>query len=91
MLRVTTTSMSLPPTNIPLSNAPSFASTNYDRQIAQCYALGEYQSVTTANGSLLLGWGDTRNLITEPANSADPISGQTHPQEDVFFQQVKAQ
>jgi hypothetical protein len=91
MLRVTTTSMNLPPTNIPLSNAPAFASTNYDRQIAQCYALGEYQSVISANGSVYVGWGDTRNTITEPVNSLNPISGQTHPQEDVFFQKVKAQ
>jgi hypothetical protein len=91
MLRVTPSSMNLPPTNIPLSNSPSFAATNYDRQIAVCYALGEYQSVTTANGSVYVGWGDTRNSITEPISSLNPISGQTHPQEDVFFQTVKAQ
>jgi hypothetical protein len=90
-LRVTSSSMNLPPTNIPLSNAPSFNATNYDRQIAVCYALGEYQSVTTANGSVYVGWGDTRNLIKEPISSLNPISGQTHPQEDVFFQKVKAQ
>jgi hypothetical protein len=90
-LRVTSTSMNLPPTNIRLSNAPAFNATNYDRQIAVCYALGEYQSVTAANGSVYVGWGDTRNLITEPVNALDPISGQTHPQEDVFFQKVKAQ
>jgi hypothetical protein len=91
MLRVTPSSMTLPPTNIRLTNAPNYTSTNYDRQIQQCYALGEYQSVTTANGSVYVGWGDTRNTITEPVNSLNPISGQTHPQEDVFFQQVKAQ
>jgi hypothetical protein len=90
-VRVTSTSMDLPPTNIPLSNAPAFLATNYDRQIAVCYALGEYQSVTTANGSVYAGWGDTRNLVTEPVNALNPISGQTHPQEDVFFQKVKAQ
>jgi len=89
--RVTSMSMNLPPTNIPLSNAPAFAATNYDRQIAVCYALGEYQSVTTANGTVYAGWGDTRNQITEPTNSLDPISGQTHAEEDVFFQKVKAQ
>jgi hypothetical protein len=89
-VRVTSTSFDLPPTNIPLSNSPSFAATNYDRQIAVCYALGEYQSVTTANGSVYVGWGDARNLITEPVNALDPISGQTHPEEDVFFQKVKA-
>src|SRR5262249_39975830 len=36
-VRVTDTSSFLPPTNIPLSNAPVFAATNYDRQIAVCY------------------------------------------------------
>jgi hypothetical protein len=90
-VRVTSTSFNLPPTNIPLSNAPNFTATNYDRQIAVCYALGEYQSVTTANGSVYVGWGDMRNQITEPINALNPISGQTHPQEDVFFQKVKAQ
>jgi hypothetical protein len=90
-VRVTSTSFSLPPTNIPLSNAPNFSATNFDRQIAVCYSLGEYQSVTTANGSVYVSWGDARNLITEPVNSLDPISGQTHPKQDVFFQKVKAQ
>jgi hypothetical protein len=90
-VRVTSTSFNLPPTNIPLSSAPTFSATNYDRQIAVCYALGEYQSVTTANGSVNVSWGDMRNLITEPVNALDPISGQTHPKEDVFYQQVKAQ
>jgi hypothetical protein len=90
-VRVTSRSMNLPPTNIPLLNAPMFSATNYDRNIAVCYALGEYQSVTTANGSVYAGWGDTRNSVTEPVNALDPISGQTHPQEDVFFQKVKAQ
>lgn len=91
-LRVTSTSFNLPPTNIPVPTAAQpYLTTNYDRQIAQCYALGEYQSVTTANGSVYVGWGDMRNLITEPVNALDPISGQTHSQEDVFFQKVKAQ
>jgi len=81
----------LPPTNIPLTGKPFFLATNYDRLIAQCYALGEYQSVVTANGSVYAAWGDMRNLIKEPVNPLDPISGQTHPQEDVFFQEVKAQ
>ena len=91
-LRVSSESFHLPPTNIPIpSVAQPFATTNYDRQIATCYALGEYQSVTTANGSVYAGWGDMRNQITEPVNALDPISGQTHSEEDVFFQKVKAQ
>jgi hypothetical protein len=90
-VRVTSTSFDLPPTNVPLTNSPSFSATNYDRNIAVCYALGEYQSVTTANGSVYAAWGDMRNLITQPVNALDPISGQIHPQEDVFFQKIKAQ
>ncbi len=89
MVRITETSFHLPPTNIPLSNAPLFAATNFDRQIAVCYSLGEYQSVTTSNASIYVAWGDARNKITEPLNTLDPISGQTHPQQDVFFQRVK--
>ena len=90
-VRVTSTSFDLPPSNIRLSNSPSFNATNFDRLIQQCYALGEYQSVTTTNGSVYTAWGDMRNLITEPINALNPISGQTHPQPDVFFQKVKAQ
>ena len=90
-VRVTSTSFNLPPSNIPLSNAPGFTATNFDREIAVCYALGEYQSLTTANGSVYAGWGDMRNLITEPVNALDPISGQTHSEPDVFVQTVKAQ
>jgi hypothetical protein len=90
--RVTSRSFDLPPTNIPIPSASNpFAATNYDRQIAVCYALGEYQSVTTANGSVYAAWGDMRNLLTEPVNALDPISGQTHSQQDVFFQKLKAQ
>ena len=90
-VRVTSTSFDLPPSNVPLSNRSPFPATNFDRDIAVCYALGEYQSVTTANGSVYAAWGDARNLITQPVNLLDPISGQTHSQADVFFQQVKAQ
>jgi hypothetical protein len=91
-VRVTSTSFGLPPTNIKIGTiANPFAATNYDRQIAVCYALGEYQSVTTANGTVYAAWGDARNLLTEPVNALDPISGQTHPEQDVFFQMVKAQ
>jgi hypothetical protein len=90
--RVTSTSFNLPPTNIPIPSASNpFAATNYDRQIAVCYALGEYQSVITANGFVYAAWADMRNLITEPVDALDPISGQTHSQEDVFFQALSAQ
>ena len=41
------------------------------------------------DGNLLVPFRTWRNTITEPAGS--PISGQTHPQEDIMFQIVKAQ
>jgi hypothetical protein len=87
-VRLTSTSMNLPPTNSILT---ATTSTNYDRTIAACYALGEYLSVKSANGAVHVLWGDTRNSVTQPVNPLDPISGQTHAQEDVFYQKVKAQ
>ena len=91
-VRVSSMPFALPPTNIPVpTKSNPFGTTNYDRNIAQCYALGEYQSNRSANGNVYVLWGDTRNTITQPVNSLDPISGQKHPQEDVFFQIVKAQ
>ena len=88
VVRVSSQSFNLPPTNNPLGG---IAATNYDRQIAVCYGLGEYQGLTTANGRVYSAWGDASNLITQPVNPLDPISGQEHPQQDVFFQIVKAQ
>jgi hypothetical protein len=91
-VRVSSMPFALPPTNIPVpTKSNPFGTTNYDRDIAQCYALGEYQSNRSENGNVYVLWGDTRNTIVQPVNSLDPISGQKHPQEDVFFQIVKAQ
>jgi hypothetical protein len=91
-VRITPSSMVLPPTNIPIP-IPSnpFRTTNYDRNIQPCYALGEYLSARATNGQVYVEFGDTRNNITEPVDPLDPLSGQTHTQEDVFFQIVKAQ
>ena len=91
-VRITPSSMVLPPTNIPIPTASNpFRTTNYDRNIVPCYALGEYLSARAANGQVYVEFGDTRNNITEPVDSLDPLSGQTHTQEDSFFQIVKAQ
>ncbi len=88
-VRVPSTSFQLPPSNIPIPTAVNpFLTTNYDRTIRACYALGEYQSVAYANGTVYVLWGDGRNTVTEPAGA--PITG-THAQTDVFFQIVKAQ
>ena len=91
-VRITPSSMVLPPTNIPIPIASNpFRTTNYDRNIQPCYALGEYLSARATNGQVYVEFGDTRNNITEPVDPLDPLSGQTHTQEDVFFQIVKAQ
>jgi hypothetical protein len=87
--RLTSTHFSLPPTNIPLPNDLNpFNTTNYDQVVAQCYALGEYLAVRTVDEQTYSLWGDDRRLIQEPVNKFDPLSGKTHPQEDVFFQLV---
>ena len=84
-------SFALPPTNIPLPVALNpYQTTNYDRNITQCYALGEYQSARSAHGLVYALWGDSRNTVRQPVSALDPISGQTHPQMDVFFQAVPA-
>ena len=79
---ISSTPFALPPTNIPIPSATNpFATTNYDRDIAQCYALGEYQSVKAADDRIYVLWGDTRRTVTEAMNKLDPLSGVTHPQE----------
>jgi len=91
-LEISSAPFALPPTNIPIpSKTNPFAVTNYDRTIQPCYAIGEYQSVKSTHGSVFVLWGDTRTTITEPVNPLDPLSGLTHPQEDVFFQLLKEQ
>jgi hypothetical protein len=92
MLRLTPGAFALTPSNIPLaSSSDPFLTTNFDRTIKACYNLGEYMSVKAVNGTTYAVWGDNRNPVTEPVNALDPLSGQTHPQPDVFFQAVKAQ
>ena len=89
-VRVTSTNFVLPPTVIRLTADP-VPTTNYDRIVVSGYSLGEYLSVRSANGKTYVLWGDCRNNVTQPVNALDPISGQTHSQQDVFFQEVKAQ
>ncbi len=93
-LRVTSTSFALPPTvnRVFPSSPTNFSTYNYDATAASGYALGEYMSARAANGSVYVLWGDCRNSVTEPFNPYIPfLSNLTHPQQDVFFQIVKAQ
>ena len=89
-VRVTSSPFVLPPTVLRLT-ALATPTTNYDRTIQPAYSLGEYLSVTAANGSVYALWGDARNTVTEPVNPLSPLSGKTHTQQDVFFQEIKAQ
>lgn len=91
--RITSAPFSLAPTNIPLSPDLTF---NYNLA-APCYGLGEYMSVKSpkdinANSSkemVYVLWTDGRNTVTHPPNLFDPLTGVTHPQQDVFFQAVR--
>ncbi len=87
-IRITSMPFALAPSNIQLT---ANTSTNYDRTIQPCYVVGEYLNVKYANGAQHVLWGDGRNTVTEPVNLLDPLSGQTHPQTDVFYQKVQAQ
>lgn len=85
--RVSKTPSSLAPTNIPIPTPSTpFATTNYDRTVRACYSLGEYLNVRGGDGRVLVLWGDERNTVAEPTNALNPLSGQSHPQQDVFFQ-----
>jgi len=91
-VHVTSAPFVLPPSNVPIPSAlQPFSTSNYDRQIAQCYALGEYPSVASANGTVHTLFGSAHNTITEPVNPLDPLSGQKHTKMDVVYQKVKAQ
>lgn len=91
-IHVTSAPFVLPPSNVPLPSATQpFATTNYDRQIATCYALGEYLSVSSANGAVHTLFGAGHNTMTQPVNPLDPLSGIAHRQMDVFYQKAKAQ
>src|SRR5262249_4263432 len=78
-VRVSSVTTALPPTNTVVSGNNT---TNYDRSIRPCYALGEYQSVESATGRLHVAWGDMRNTVQQPVNPLDPISGLLHQQTD---------
>jgi hypothetical protein len=90
-VRLTSAPFALAPTNIPLPTKHDlFNTTNYDRLVFPCYNLGEYMSAKVANGTSYVLWSDSRNMVTEPRSRFNPLSGQTHSQQDVFFEAVKA-
>ena len=89
-IRITSQSFDLVPSNIPIPIATlPFRTTNFDRNVVPCYDLGEYVGLFNNGEFLYAAWGDNRNLVTEPTNPLDPISGQTHAQPDTFFQRIR--
>ena len=76
----------LTPNNIVLTRT---STTNYDRLIAPCYAIGEYQTLARSrggddeddDGGVIAAWGDLRRSWSSPPTS--PAAG-THSQPDVF-------
>ena len=92
-VRVTSTPSALAPTNIPLPTADDpFNTVNFDYPSVSCANLGEYMSTKVANGLSYVLWTDSRtdsqHLVTEPISQFDPLSGQTHPQQDIFFEAI---
>jgi hypothetical protein len=94
-IRITGTPFMLAPTNIPVPTPTRpFATTHHDFFAQPCTNLGSLAhspNTTFANGKVYVVWADSRKTISEPVNSLNPLSGQTHPQLDIFFQDVKAQ
>lgn len=83
---VSSAAFDLPPTNNPFPIAANpFFTTNYDRTVRACYAIGEYLGITGSDDDTMVAWGDLRNSWTSPAGS--PAVG-THSQPDVFFQKL---
>jgi hypothetical protein len=86
---VSSAAFDLPPSNNPIlivTTPPTpFRTTNYDRTIVACYAIGEYLGITGSDDDAMVAWGDMRNSWTSPAGS--PAVG-THSQPDVFFQKL---
>ncbi len=76
----------LAPTNIPLpTSANPYQTTNYDRLAGACSSLGEYMGLNVGIGRLHAVWGDSRDTIRQPDNALDPIAGQLHSKENVYF------
>ncbi len=84
--QLSSTPFALAPSNIPLpTEADPFQTTHYNRLKRTCTSLGDYMGLATGFGVLHAAWGDSRNVMRQPENPFDPISGQQHPKEDVFY------
>ena len=62
--------------------------TIYDNTLFSCANLDEYISAKVANGISYVMWTDSRHMVTKPISQFEPLSGQTHPQRDIFFEAI---
>jgi len=80
---LSSTAFDLTPSNVVRTKT---ATTNYDRAIATCYDIGEYQTLAASRGddddeATVAAWGDNRRSWLSPPGS--PAAGK-HAQPDVF-------
>jgi len=83
---LSSTAFDLTPSNV---KRTATATTNYDRAIASCYDIGEYQTLAASRGEddegAFAAWGDNRRTWVSPPGS--PAAG-VHSQADVFASAV---
>ncbi len=84
--QLSSTAFELAPTNVPLPVAGNpYQTTNYNRLKPTCTSLGDYTGLSVGLGTVHAAWSDSRASFTQPVDALDPISGQTHPKEDVYY------
>jgi hypothetical protein len=83
---LTSTPSTLAPTNVPLPDAANaFRTTNYNRMKGACVSLGDYAGIAVGSARLHSVWGDSRESLTQPVSPLDPLSGQVHTRENVYY------
>ncbi|MCQ4163945.1 sialidase family protein [Tahibacter harae] len=76
----------LAPSNTPLADAANpYRTTHYNRLKGACTSLGDYAGISVDAGTVHSVWGDSREQLTQPVDPLDPISGQVHARESVFY------
>lgn len=81
----------LAPTNIPLPDANNpYRTTNYNRLKGACTSLGDYAGISVDAGRVHSVWADSRESLQQPEDALDPISGQIHARESVFYRALPA-
>ena len=83
------TPSTLAPSNVPLADPNNpYRTTNYNRLKGACVSLGDYAGMSVDAGTVHAVWGDSRETLRQPDDALDPISGQMHAREDVYYRAV---